>query len=611
MTLQLRPYQREALDALFDYWSSGGGNGLIVLPTGSGKSAVIATLAQELLTGWPALRIGVVTHVRELVRQNMEEMLRIWPQAPVGIYSAGLGRRDARSQILFCSIQSVYNRTAELGAFDVLIVDEAHLIGPNASSMYGKFIVAVRDQTPDARLVGLTATPFRMDAGRLDSGKAALFDQVVYTAEVGDLIDAGYLSNLISKGTAAGIDVSKVQIRGGEFVAGSLENAARAEGVVRAACEEMVQFGQDRRAWIAFCSGVQHATDVRDELRRLDVAAEVVHGELDAGTRDRIVQQFKAGQVRCLTSVAVLTTGFNAPQVDMIAMLRPTLSTGLYVQMIGRGLRLAPGKADCLVLDFAENVKRHGPIDAVRVKSSKQQRDVDGEGEVKVKADTIRAKECPACKTYAPLNATKCVNPHCDHVWPVEEATPKHKAQADAEATILSRGEPQWIKVFDTSFHTHRKMGKPDSVRVEYQCGLVRHSEWWCFEHTGFARQKAREAWRLCGGDHPVPDTVEEALARIDELKPVVEICIRPDGDGYNRISGRRHGQRIERPQKARTWFQVLGVRINASREEVDAAFRVRAREAHPDTGGSHDAFVELNAARAAALHDIDLRDFQ
>jgi len=138
--IQLRPYQRASIDALYSYWSEGGGNGLIVLPTGAGKSLVLASLVKELLGQYPTLRIGCITHVKELIVQNFQELIRLWPDAPAGIFSAGVGRRDTHSRILFCGIQSVWNKTDVLGKFDVLIVDEAHLIPRNVDTTYGKFI---------------------------------------------------------------------------------------------------------------------------------------------------------------------------------------------------------------------------------------------------------------------------------------------------------------------------------------------------------------------------------------------------------------------------------------------------------------------------------------
>jgi DNA repair protein RadD len=478
MTMQLRPYQRDSISALQSYWAGGGGNGLVVIPTGGGKSIIIATLVRELLQSYPSLRIGMVTHSKELISQNFLELMRYWPQAPAGIYSAGIGRRDTRSQILFAGIQSVWNKVDQLGAFDLLLVDEAHLISRNTDTTYGKFIARLKDETPDMRIAGFTASPFRLDSGRLDRGTDKLFDKIVYEANVIDLIEAGYLSPLISKATTTRFDLTGVGKRGGEYIAGALEIAVDKDWITRAAVNEMVQYGVDRKAWMAFCAGVSHCEHVRDEIRSHGVSCEMVTGETPNGERDRIIRDFREGRIRCLTSVGVLTTGFNVPSVDLLAMLRPTQSAGLYLQTVGRAFRTAPGKENALILDYAGNVKRHGPVDTIEVSGSKA-KDADAD-------KRVLAKECPVCATLVALNAKSC--PTCSHLWPEKEGPPKHEATADAVSSIMSKGAPAWIEVDAVRYYVHRKDGSPDSMRAEYQCGMTVHKEWICFNHQGFAR---------------------------------------------------------------------------------------------------------------------------
>jgi DNA repair protein RadD len=531
MTLQLRPYQRESIDALYAYWQQGKGNGLLVLPTGAGKSLVLAALVQELLRDYPSLRIGIVTHVRELIQQNFLELMRLWPAAPAGIYSAGIGRRDARAQILFCGIQSIWNKVRETGGFDLLLVDEAHLIPKSASTTYGKFIKSLKDETSDLRVVGLTATPFRLDSGRLDRGPERIFDDVVYEANVADLIEQGYLSPLISKATAQQLDVSNVPKRGGEYVPGALEIAVDKDWITRAAVDEMARFGADRRAWLAFCAGVNHSNNVRDAVRATGFSCETVTGETPKGERDRIVRAFKDGQIRCLTSVGVLGTGFNVPHVDLVALLRPTNSAGLYVQQVGRALRKAPGKENALILDFAGMVRKHGPIDTVSVASAAVSKDSDEK--------QVLAKECPNCASLVALAARSC--PVCSFAWPFKEEPPKHEATADAVSAIVSKGAPAWIEVDSIRYYVHRKDGSPDSVRVEYQCGFTIHKEWVCFSHQGFARTKAESWW--CGRSAtPIPTTTEDALARIKEVREPIAIQVRPEGR-YFSVVGRRFAE--------------------------------------------------------------------
>jgi len=511
MSIELRPYQREAVDAIFGYWAAGGGSPLVDLATGLGKSLVIAKLAIDVVTQYPDMRVLVLVHVQELVAQDFSALVRLWPSANSGIYSAGLGRRDAHHQITFASIQSVYKRAAALGPRDLVLIDEAHLIPHSAGGMYRRLISELLDLRPDMRVAGFTATPFRSDSGRLDGGDGRLFDEIVYTYGIGPGIADGWLSQLISKASATEIDVSGVARRGGEFVPGSLEAAADRDELTRAAAAELLRYGADRKSWLIFCSGVAHSYHVRDALRDLGISAETVTGETPAGDRQRIIRDFQAGNIRCLTNAQVLTTGFDAPGVDLIAFLRPTLSTGLYLQMIGRGVRKAPGKNNCLILDFAGNVRRHGPVDIAMPEERKKK----GAVEAKKTIDAVRAKACPICETLVAIQAHSCWS--CGHEWPVPTA--KHDAEAD-DIPILSterpRG-PEMIPVVTWQARMHTKQGSPDSVVVSYMAGVQTYREWLCFEHGGSIRDKARRWWTRHGGGEP-PTTVTEALTRFASL---------------------------------------------------------------------------------------------
>ncbi|HTD74540.1 MAG TPA: DEAD/DEAH box helicase family protein [Steroidobacteraceae bacterium] len=538
----LRPYQRQAIDAVYAYWDEGGGNALIEAATGTGKSLIIATLCKELVEQYPSLRIGIVAHVKELIQQNCQEMIRAWPGAPVGIFSAGIGRRDTRAKILFCGIQSVHNKVAQLGGFDLLIIDECHLLGRSSESMYGKFIADCRALVPDMRLLGLTATPFRLDSGRLDGGEGALFDKVVFSYGIGEGVRDGFLSPLISKATLTEINVGKVAVRGGEFVPLELQAAAMDETCVRVACAELVRLGADRRAWLIFATGVSHAWEVAKEIRSYAVGGvEVVSGETPSGERDRIIAAYRAGQIRCLVNVNVLTTGFNVPHVDLIGWMRPTLSTGLYVQGTGRGTRKADGKADCLVLDWAGNIRRHGPIDDIQI-ADRSKRDSG-----RVKVDSVRAKECPSCNSLVGLSTLVC--PHCNHEWPRSEKD-KHEGSADGTSVIMKQAAPRWLRVLDIEFHFHSKPEKPPTFRIDYQCGVAVHRRWICFEHEGYARGKAEHFWRKSGGRMPIPATVKEALSRAEELTWPREILVRPSGKFFE-IIGEKFPNEADRTANA------------------------------------------------------------
>jgi DNA repair protein RadD len=539
--IELRSYQREAVDAVFDHWHKEGTSCLVDLATGCGKSLVIATLLRELLLDYPTMRVLILVHARELVAQNFQQLMRVWPGAPAGINSAGLGRRDVRHPILFASIQSVHRFANAIGRRDLVLIDEAHLVPKSGDGMYHALFKDMREINPDLRVFGCTATPYRLDSGRLDRGREKFFDRIVYSYGIGEGVRDGYLSPLVSKGMATEIDVSAVAKRGGEFVPGALEEAADREEVTREAVAEMVRYGADRRSWLVFCAGVEHAGHVADEIRRQGISVATVTGKTPKAERDATLTAFKAGRIRCIVNVSVLTTGFDAPGVDMIALLRPTLSTGLYVQMLGRGTRLAPGKADCLVLDFAGNVRRHGPVDAIRVSATGDWGGSAGDLP-DVKVDTVRAKPCLHCMTYNPIQARECSTcgtPFVDEV--------KHQARADTAPIMIGRVSDGWETVDDVNVYRHVKRGGggPPTMRVEYGCGVGVYKEWLCPEHDGHAGRKFGAWWLGHGGTAPVPATVDEAVQRFGqgELREFVAVKIENDGD-FDRVKAVRTAPR-------------------------------------------------------------------
>jgi DNA repair protein RadD len=426
-----------------------------------------------------------------------------------------------------------------------VVIDEAHLVPHDGDGMYRSLIGALRQAQPTMRVCGLTATPFRLDSGRLDQGEGKIFDQTVFEYDIGAGIRDGWLAPLSSKATATSIDTSAVSVRGGEFVAGELENAA--DAVVAAAVDELIRCGQDRRSWLIFCAGVGHAEHVGEALRERGIAAATVTAETPSSERERIIGAFHCGDIRAVTNVNVLTTGFNVPGVDLIAMLRPTLSTGLYVQMVGRGTRKAPGKTDCKILDFAGNVWRHGPVDRVNIAEN---------GKAAVKSDSVAAKKCPDCAELLPLGMYTCSS--CGHEFPKPNLKPKHATVADV--VPIMAGAVSWLPVGSVSFRCHIKYSDPSaplSLRVDYLCGLSTYSEYLSIERQGYAREMAERAWFALGGCAPVPMTVAQALARTDELDSITAITVVRNGRFWNvdeRRVRRRDGNLVEVNRHYRCW---------------------------------------------------------
>jgi DNA repair protein RadD len=514
--LKLRPYQQSAIAAIYSYFEDKNGNPLVVIPTAGGKSLVMASFIDGVLKAWPDQRILIVTHVRELIAQNHAEMLGLWPEAPAGIYSAGLGRRDVEARILFAGIQSIHRRPAEIGHCDLILIDEAHLIPGKENTMYRRFLDRMQRMNPRVKVI---------DSVMLHEGDNALFSDIAYEVSVRDLIEDGYLSPLVSKQPDTKLDVTGVGSRGGEFIASDLQKAVDKDVITSAAVEEIIAYGKDRKSWLAFCSGVSHATHVAEEFRRRGISCATIFGDTPKDERDRIIADFKAGKIRALASMGVLTTGFNAPAVDLIAMLRPTKSAGLYVQMAGRGTRLAKGKENCLVLDFAGNVKRHGPIDLVKPK-----RPGSGDGDSPVKV-------CPDCDSIVAAAALEC--PDCGFIFPARKVKVAPTASTLAVLSSAKSRRPEWLQVNDVTYHRHDKQGGRPSLKVTYQCGLARHTEWICLEHTGYPRTKAEMWWRERAPGDPVPRSVDAALALTNRLRRPSHISVRPSGN-YTEITNAR-----------------------------------------------------------------------
>ncbi|MGI9301519.1 MAG: DEAD/DEAH box helicase family protein [Gammaproteobacteria bacterium] len=494
----LRPYQQAAKEAVTQALASRPDNPCVVIPTGGGKTIIMAALIHEYVSTWPDTRICITAHTQELVKQNATQLARYWTDAPLGIYAAGLKCRDTQDNVIFGSIQSIYRRADELGHFDLVFIDEAHRIPLEGEGMYRRFMAAATAINPALRVVGWTATPYRMKDGRVCRADGIL-NHVCYEAKIPALIDDGYLTQLISIGGEAEPDLKKIRVRNGDFAKEELEAEMTQEGLIAAACRETVKRLHGRDAWLVFCCSIKHAEQISAELRRLGVTVDVVHSELSRKLRDDAITRFLAGETRALCNVNILSEGFDYPDIDAIVMLRPTLSPGLYYQQVGRGLRVADNKTNCKVLDFAKNVMTHGPIDAILPRARKNG---EGKGEPPVKI-------CPECRTFIPLSALMC--PQCGYEYP--ERQPKHAREPDA-TPILSRWmQPQWLPVERVTYARHVGRKGTPTLRVEYHCGLSVHKEWVALEHKGYARKKAEQWWQARAYAWPCPRTIKRATA--------------------------------------------------------------------------------------------------
>ena len=535
--IQLRPYQQDAIDAVYRHLRERDDNPVVVIPTAGGKTPILATICRDAVARWNG-RVLVVSHVKELLQQSVDKLKLVCPELPVGVYSAGLKRRDTAHRVIVAGIQSIYKRACELDAFDLIIVDEVHLIPTDGDGMYRQFLTDAKVLNPHLRVIGLTATPYRLDAGPICSAEHFL-NAICYEIGIKELIRDGFLCPLVSKSGVAKVDTSALHVRGGEFVADEVEDLMDQDAIVEAACREIVEYTADRRACLIFASGIKHGRHVVDTLKtKHGLECGFVCGETPVGERDELLARFRGEKsnglfprapLKYLCNVNVLTTGFDAPNIDCVALLRPTMSPGLYYQMVGRGFRLYPDKHSCLVLDFGGNVLRHGPVDQIKVK----EKSGSGSGEAP-------AKECPECHSIVAAGYAAC--PDCGYVFPPPDRQP-HEAKASDAGILSGQVTTTTYRVSDVYYGVHTKRGAseddPKTMRVDYKVGWHEYkSEWVCFEHQGYARQKAVAWWKRRSPD-PVPDSVERAveLAHSGALATTTAVTVRSvAGEPYERI---------------------------------------------------------------------------
>jgi len=536
----LRKYQQEAVDAVYEFLRTRDDNPCVVIPTAGGKTPVMATICRDAVQLWQG-RVLILAHVRELLEQAAEKLHLVAPDLPVGIYSAGLKRRDLGYAVTIAGIQSIYEKACDVGAVDLVIVDEAHLIPPDGEGMYRTFLADAKKVNPQLRIIGMTATPFRMKSGTICAPENIL-NAVCFEIGVRELIVQGYLCPLRTKAGTHKPDTEKLHVRAGEYVASEVEDLMDGDELILSACREIVEYTQDRKSVLIFASGIRHGQHIARVLReRHGVECGFVCGETLPFERDQTLQRFRAGTLKYLCNVNVLTTGFDAPNIDCVAILRPTLSPGLWYQMVGRGFRLHPGKTDCLVLDFGGNILRHGPVDQLRIPT------------LQPAASSLQpvAKECPQCHEIIAAGYAQC--PACGHVFPPPERR-KHDGTATSEGILSDQASRTEYEVEETFYAVHVKRDAPPdaprTMRVDYRIGFNHYvSEWVCFEHDGYARQKAVQWWRARSNE-PVPDTAEQAveLAEMGALAATRAITVvHKPGDKYDRIVGYRLGDKPAR----------------------------------------------------------------
>ena len=507
---------------------------MIAMPTGTGKAFEIALFLHKAFSMYSNQKMLVMTHVKELIDQNFKEFLELWPQAPAGIYSAGLKRKDTQQKIIFCGIASVNKNIAAFGKVDMILVDECHLISQDDQSMYLKAFAALKAINPALRIIGFTATPWRQGQGKItDDG---IFTHMCF--DVTDMrsfnrfIKEGYLAPLIPKQTDTQLDVSGVHTRKGEFDLKELQIAVDKDEITFAALQEALAMGHDRHCWLVFGSGIKHVEKIVLMLKHLGISARCVHSKMPDVERDKNINDWKNGEYVAIVNNGVLTTGLNHKPIDFIIMLRPSQSVVLWIQMLGRGTRpydyetepkeylrkaFPYTKRNCLVADFAGNTKRLGPINDPVTPRKRGEKT----GEVPIKVcdpgcgmfNHISARFCGGKAKEDPEYRPEegCGAPFTFQTLMVRGASTDVLVKPDAELIVED------FAVDTLTFRVHQKPGKPDSIKVTYYCGFKKFNEYVLIEHEGFGRRKANTWWRE-RTQIPLPATTAEAIPLLDSL---------------------------------------------------------------------------------------------
>lgn len=541
----MRYYQEEAIQSIFDYFSEKAGNPVIALPTGTGKSLVIAEFIRRVMFQWPTQRIMMLTHVKELIEQNYEKLTSIWPTAPAGIFSAGVGRKDTALPVIFGGVQSVVKAIAAFGWIDLLIVDECHLISPNDETMYQTVINELKKVNPFIKVIGLSATPYRLKMGYITEG--GIFTDVCYDRTDIDsftrFIAEGFLAPLYPRPTETKIDVSGVALTGGEFNQRQLGEASDNDKVSWAACEETIRICPDRKSWMVFAANVHHAETLSEMLNALGVDASFVHSKLSSQENTDRINAFKSGELTALVNMNKLTTGFDHPPVDLIVDLQATNSPSKHVQKLGRGTRPAPwvGKSHCVVLDFAGNVPRNGPINDPVI-PGKPKGSGGGDMIVKVCQNEYRNQTIirQGCGTYNYGAARYCIC--CGEEF--KFATKIFKTAGLDELIRTSAKEEKEFKsieYFDVQkviYAQHFKNGKA-SIKATYFCGFKSFNVWVTLEHAGAARKRAVNWWMQHSATD-APATVGEAMGYINNFRQPARIKVEFSGKtkDYPEVTG-------------------------------------------------------------------------
>ncbi len=523
--MPLRDYQDRVLGELLQWFRENPkGNPIVDASVGAGKSIMIAALCKYAIDNWPSTRLVMAVSSQELAGQNFDTLKNYWPEAPATLASAGLGKPDISGQIVFGTVGTLKNRSHQLGRVDLLNVDECHNFGE--TGIYFDMTCNIRARNPGVRVIGWTGTPFRGNGVWLHKIKNGIFDDIAARISMRELLNRGYLSPLTPVQTQTVIDTDGIRKSGGDFVIRELDKVANTDELIAKACDELLRLATGRNRIMVYCVTVDHAKNVLRYLRGAGQRAEAVFHNTPRATRKHIINAFRRGEFRLFVNVATLTTGFDVPAIDCMALLRATDSPVLYNQIAGRGMRLSDGKNDCLWLDFTETTKTLGPVDAITGRDPAPPKTPSASQALDL------YKACSNCFQMIPRGALVCS--FCHHVAEAAESV-NHDTVSSGAAVLSSQIRPERVLITRCDYvkHTRNKHDKA-TLRVNYWAGLnIVTSEFLAFEHAGYSKRMAA-AWWSRRTELPIPATVDSALQSVSELRVPTAALLMKKGKYYD-----------------------------------------------------------------------------
>jgi superfamily II DNA or RNA helicase len=492
------------------------------LPTGGGKTVVFSYITAAAMA--KGSRVLVLAHRVEILEQIAAALTRFG--VPYGIIAAGYpATPDAPVQI--ASVFTLVRRLSDLGnAFALVVIDECH----HAVASTWRDIL---DATPGARILGVSATPERLDGKGLDD----IFETLVLGPTVRELIDQGHLAPYVAFGPKKMPDLRRIKVTAGDYNIGALAGAMGDKVIIEAAVAEYKRICPGAPA-IAFCVDIDHSKKVAQACCDAGLRAAHVDGETPREERRDLIASLADGRLQILTNCGLISEGLDVPGVVAAILLRPTLSLALYLQQVGRALR--PGKPRAFILDHAGCIAAHGLPDEPREWSL--------EGRPKEDRYRDRSRQCEECGAFSPMTATHCVE--CGHAFPEREKAQPEKVDVASilveikPAPALSPAQPRepqarWVPVDSLGAYPHAKPGKRPTLRLQYRSGHATYYEWLAIEHSGYGRDVAVRKWQRLGGRLPVPVTVTAALSRRHELVTPDAIFVQRSGAYWTVVTHR------------------------------------------------------------------------